>query len=79
MTVDPLFRSIPTSPGLASIRIYFRAHFPSPDASEVLTDCPTDFDGLKLYLEHRDIEGIVWHHPDGRMVKIKKRDFGFRR
>ena len=21
------------------------------------------------------IEGIVWHHPDGRMVKIKKRDF----
>lgn len=20
-------------------------------------------------------EGIVWHHPDGRMVKIKRRDF----
>ena len=47
--------------------------------TEVLTDCPEDFNGLKLYFEHRDIEGIVWHHPDGRMVKIKKRDFGFRR
>ena len=23
-----------------------------------------------------DIEGIVWHHPDGRMAKIKRRDFG---
>lgn len=24
------------------------------------------------------IEGIVWHHPDGRMVKIKKKDFGYK-
>ncbi len=22
------------------------------------------------------IEGIVWHHPDGRMAKIKRKDFG---
>lgn len=22
------------------------------------------------------VEGIVWHHPDGRMAKIKRRDFG---
>jgi hypothetical protein len=27
---------------------------------------------------HKDIEGIVWHHPDGRMVKIKKKDFGYK-
>jgi hypothetical protein len=20
-------------------------------------------------------EGVVWHHPDGRMAKIKRRDF----
>ena len=39
---------------------------------------PTDFDGLKAYLWDRPtIEGIVWHHPDGRMCKIKRRDFGF--
>ncbi len=34
------------------------------------------FGGIKEWLGPRDIEGIVWHHPDGRMVKIKRRDFG---
>lgn len=42
-------------------------------------DFPRTFDGLKMFFETVDIEGIVWHHPDGRMVKIKKRDFGFKR
>jgi hypothetical protein len=27
----------------------------------------------------RDIEGVVWHHDDGRMVKIKAKDFGVSR
>lgn len=40
---------------------------------------PRDFEGLKLFLSGQDIEGIVWHHPDGRMAKIKKRDFGMKR
>lgn len=44
-----------------------------------LENAPTDFDGLKTYLASMEIEGIVWHHPDGRMVKIKKKDFGLRR
>lgn len=34
------------------------------------------FDGLKNYLERNRIEGIVFHHPDGRFAKIKRRDFG---
>lgn len=38
-----------------------------------------NFDGFKMFLEHMDIEGIVFHHPDGRMAKIKKKDFGFKR
>jgi len=42
----------------------------------VASDAPRTFDGLRVYLEDFDIEGIVWHHPDGRMVKIKRRDFG---
>lgn len=42
-------------------------------------DCPCTYDGLRLWLSQRDIEGIVWHHPDGRMAKIKKRDFGMKR
>jgi hypothetical protein len=38
------------------------------------------FDGIRatvLALAKTDgCEGIVWHHEDGRMVKIKARDFG---
>ncbi len=37
---------------------------------------PRTFDELKTYLDGGGIEGIVWHHPDGRMVKIKAKDFG---
>lgn len=42
-------------------------------------DAPRTFAELKDWFEGRDIEGIVWHHPDGRMVKIKCRDFGIKR
>lgn len=35
-----------------------------------------DYDSIKTYLAVVGIEGIVWHHPDGRMTKIKSRDFG---
>lgn len=37
---------------------------------------PRDFKGLKLWFNAHNVEGIVWHHLDGRMVKIKRRDFG---
>lgn len=40
---------------------------------------PRTFEGIRDYLEQVDIEGIVWHHSDGRMVKIKKKDFGLSR
>jgi len=39
---------------------------------------PRTFDDIKSYLSVARIEGIVWHHPDGRMVKIKARDFGIK-
>jgi hypothetical protein len=42
-------------------------------------NAPRDFNGLREYLAIADIEGIVWHHPDGRMVKIKTKDFGLKR
>jgi hypothetical protein len=51
----------------------------SHNATEVYSDCPRTFDGIRNWLFGRDIEGIVFHHPDGRMAKIKKRDFGLRR
>lgn len=38
-------------------------------------EVPTDFDGLRGWLLGQLHEGIVWHHPDGRMAKLKRRDF----
>lgn len=42
-------------------------------------DVPRTFEGLREWLDGKDIEGIVFHHPDGRMAKIKKRDYGQKR
>jgi hypothetical protein len=42
-----------------------------------LRDVPRDFYGLLQYFSRTKIEGVVWHHPDGRMVKIKRKDFGY--
>jgi hypothetical protein len=47
--------------------------------SETLAECPRTFAALRGYLREHDIEGVVWHHMDGRMVKIKGKDFGLRR
>lgn len=47
--------------------------------AEIYEDVPTEYEALKEWLEDKDIEGIVWHHPDGRMVKIKKKDFRLKR
>lgn len=33
--------------------------------------------GLREYLAGAAIEGFVFHHPDGRMCKIRRHDFGF--
>lgn len=41
--------------------------------------CERTFEGIKSFLSRLDCEGIVFHHPDGRMGKIKKRDFGLTR
>ena len=47
--------------------------------AELFDDIPRTFNGLREWLAGKDIEGIVFHHPDGRMGKIKKRDYGQRR
>lgn len=44
-------------------------------AAQLLTGVPRDHDGLAAWLAEFDGEGIVWHHPDGRMAKLKRRDF----
>ena len=49
----------------------------------IYEDVPRTFDGLKEFLQKLDsrfspghlAEGIVFHHPDGRRAKIKRKDF----
>lgn len=43
--------------------------------AQELKDAPRDFDGLRDWLWAQPYEGVVWHHDDGRMVKLKRRDF----
>lgn len=50
-----------------------------PHDSQPVGDVPRDFDGLRTFLEQWPHEGIVFHHPDGRMAKIRRVDFGFPR
>jgi hypothetical protein len=44
--------------------------------AEIYPNVPREFNALAEWLKDKDIEGLVFHHPDGRMAKIKKRDFG---
>ncbi len=45
----------------------------------VFDHCPTDYEELGQWLPLLCGEGVVWHHQDGRMAKIKKRDFNLKR
>lgn len=45
----------------------------------IYDDVPREFDSLREWLSPRDIEGLVFHHDDGRMCKIKLKDFGLKR
>lgn len=55
------------------------SHVLIPHGKGTLVDCPREYSAFKSYFERVNIEGIVWHHADGRMVKIKAKDFGIRR
>lgn len=43
-------------------------------ASAEVLDCPTDPPAIKAFVAALPHEGVVWHHPDGRMAKLKVRD-----
>lgn len=49
-----------------------------PDAKRLVLKGPDarTFDGIREYLERTVMEGLVFHHPDGRLAKIKRRDYG---
>jgi hypothetical protein len=53
----------------------FPWHMLVKHGEQIMPDCPRDYEGLKAYLEYLPYEGVVFHHPDGRMCKIRRRDF----
>lgn len=56
----------------------FDRHTLVPHGTFILHPVRT-WEGIQEYLKGHDIEGIVFHHPDGRMCKIRQSDFGFKR
>lgn len=45
----------------------------------LLANVPRTYQGLSGWFIGRDIEGVVFRHPDGRLAKIKGIDFGIPR
>lgn len=46
------------------------------DECESYPDIPLEYDAMAEWFKGKRIEGVVFHHPDGRKGKIKKKDFG---
>jgi hypothetical protein len=57
----------------------FSKHILVRHGIEVMNIPDRTFDAIKSLLSIMEVEGIVFHHPDGRMCKIRKSDFGFKR
>lgn len=57
----------------------FERHILIKHGSEKMTIPDYSFEWIKYMLQISDVEGIVFHHPDGRMCKIRKSDFGIKR
>lgn len=58
----------------------FSRHVLIRHGSFLLDVNPRTYEDIGRYFAQAPpIEGIVWHHPDGRMAKIKVKDFGFLR
>ena len=54
-------------------------HILVPHGNTIIFQAPRTFDAIRQFLSEVNIEGIVWHHTDGRMAKIKAKDFGMKR
>lgn len=54
----------------------FEHHMLIPHAdAEVIPHVGLTYEWLAEFMPSLAFEGIVWHHPDGRMAKLKRRDF----
>jgi len=51
-----------------------KGHKLVPHGAEEINDILLTYDGIKKWLFNNYVEGIVFHHPDGRMCKIRRKD-----
>lgn len=42
--------------------------------SEIVENIDLSYEGLKKWLKDNFVEGLVFHHPDGRVAKLRKKD-----
>ncbi len=56
----------------------FSQHWLVPHGYHSYPTLQRTFESIRDFLEKTEIEGIVFHHPDGRMAKIRRSDFGFK-
>lgn len=61
--------------GYHMVRIAYDGRPNGYDHALVIHGIERSYRGLMGYLATHDIEGIVFHHRDGRMAKIKTKDF----
>lgn len=54
------------------------SHFLIPHAKAEILEPPRNFIEMKEWMREINFEGVVFHHEDGRMAKIKRRDFNLR-
>jgi hypothetical protein len=71
--VGPKFNANPDR--FASHRLIRHGWALDPAELVEFTAAPRTFELLGYWLQARAYEGIVWHHPDGRMAKLKTRDY----
>lgn len=56
----------------------YKTHVFVKHGAETLPDTDRTYKGIREFLAQHELEGIVFHHPDGRMAKIKRTDFGLK-
>lgn len=54
----------------------YSCHLFLAHGSCVIENAPKDYEELKLFLQENSMEGLVFHHPDSRMCKVKSKDLG---
>ena len=74
-TFELLGPGIKGNPELYAGHVLFR-HSAAPT---FYPEPPRSFDALRAWFNGMDIEGLVYHHPDGRMAQVTLRDFGLKR